>query len=86
MNLDLKADLAILSACETARERIGNGEGVIGLMWALFVAGVPTTVVSQWSVDSIGQASCWWETAAKTATWRGTQEVEIRCAPRLPKQ
>jgi CHAT domain-containing protein len=31
--------------------RIGNGEGVIGLMWALFMAGVPTTVVSQWSVD-----------------------------------
>ena len=51
MNLDLKADLAILSACDTARGRIGNGEGVIGLMWALFVAGVPTTVVSQWSVD-----------------------------------
>ncbi|MGH9837208.1 MAG: CHAT domain-containing tetratricopeptide repeat protein [Blastocatellia bacterium] len=51
MDLDLNADLAILSACETARGRIGNGEGVIGLMWALFVAGVPATVVSQWSVD-----------------------------------
>ena len=50
MNLDLKADLAVLSACETARGRIGAGEGVIGLSWALFVAGVPTTVVSQWKV------------------------------------
>jgi CHAT domain-containing protein/tetratricopeptide (TPR) repeat protein len=52
MNLDLKADLVVLSACDTARGRIGAGEGVIGLTWAIFVAGSPTTVVSQWSVDS----------------------------------
>lgn len=52
MNLDLKADLVILSACETARGRIGNGEGVIGLSWAAFIAGAATTVVSQWKVES----------------------------------
>ncbi|HEX6085167.1 MAG TPA: CHAT domain-containing protein, partial [Thermoanaerobaculia bacterium] len=52
MRLDLNARLAVLSACETARGRVGAGEGIIGLSWALFVAGVPTTVVSQWSVDS----------------------------------
>jgi CHAT domain-containing protein/Tfp pilus assembly protein PilF len=52
LNLDLKADLAVLSACETARGRVGAGEGMIGLTWALFVAGVPTTVVSQWKVRS----------------------------------
>ncbi len=52
MNLDLKADLVVLSACETARGRVAAGEGVIGLSWALFVAGCPTAVVSQWKVDS----------------------------------
>jgi CHAT domain-containing protein len=52
MNLDLHADLAVLSACETARGRVTTGEGVMGLAWAFFVAGVPTTVVSQWSVAS----------------------------------
>jgi CHAT domain-containing protein len=52
MQMDLKADLAVLSACETARGRFGAGEGVIGLSWALFVAGCPTTVVSQWKVES----------------------------------
>lgn len=52
MNLDLKADVAVLSACETARGRIGGGEGIIGLTWAFFVAGVPTTVASQWKVES----------------------------------
>jgi CHAT domain-containing protein len=31
---------------------VGAGEGVIGMSWALFVAGVPTTVASQWKVDS----------------------------------
>jgi CHAT domain-containing protein len=52
MNLNLHADLAVLSACETARGRVTTGEGVIGLAWAFFVAGVPTTIVSQWSVES----------------------------------
>jgi CHAT domain-containing protein len=42
----------VLSACETGRGRVGRGEGLIGLSWAFFVAGCPTTVVSQWSVDS----------------------------------
>jgi CHAT domain-containing protein len=54
LKLNLNADLAVLSACETARGRIGAGEGMIGLSWALFVAGCPTTVVSQWKVDSAG--------------------------------
>lgn len=52
LKLDLKADLAVLSACETARGRVSAGEGMIGLAWALFVAGCPTSVVSQWKVDS----------------------------------
>jgi len=50
LNLDLQADLVVLSACETARGRVSAGEGVIGLTWGLFVAGCPTTVVSQWKV------------------------------------
>ncbi len=50
--LRLSADLVVLSACETARGHIGDGEGVIGLTWALSLAGVPTTVASQWIVNS----------------------------------
>ncbi|MEO7969984.1 MAG: CHAT domain-containing tetratricopeptide repeat protein [bacterium] len=50
--LDLKANVVVLSACETARGRVGAGEGMIGLTWAFFVAGSPATVVSQWKVDS----------------------------------
>jgi CHAT domain-containing protein len=57
INMDLHAKLAVLSACQTARGRVGAGEGVIGMSWALFVAGVPTTVASQWNVDSASTTS-----------------------------
>jgi CHAT domain-containing protein/tetratricopeptide (TPR) repeat protein len=56
MQMDLKADLVVLSACETARGHVSAGEGVIGLTWAFFVAGAPTTVVSQWKVESASTA------------------------------
>ena len=32
--------------------KVAYGEGMIGLNWALFVAGVPTTIVSQWKVEA----------------------------------
>lgn len=52
INMDLGAELVVLSACETARGKISNGEGVVGLSWALFAAGASTTAVSLWPVDS----------------------------------
>lgn len=54
MHLDLRADMVTLSACETARGSIRPGEGMVGLSWGFFVAGSPTTLVSQWKVDSAG--------------------------------
>jgi CHAT domain-containing protein len=52
MNMDWNADLVVLSACETARGRVGGGEGIIGLTWSSFIAGAPTVVVSQWKVEA----------------------------------
>jgi CHAT domain-containing protein len=52
MNMQLNADLAVLSACETGNGRISPGEGVIGMSWAFFVAGTRSMVVSQWRVNS----------------------------------
>lgn len=52
LSMDLQADMAVLSACETARGKFNPGEGLIGMSWAFLVAGTPTTVVSQWKVDS----------------------------------
>jgi CHAT domain-containing protein len=52
MRMSLNADLVVLSACETGRGRAAEGEGLVGLTWALFVSGVRTAVVSQWRVES----------------------------------
>ena len=53
--LALNTDLTVLSACETGRATM-SGSGVIGLSWAFLVAGVPTTVVSQWKAHSAASA------------------------------
>ncbi|HYC88940.1 MAG TPA: CHAT domain-containing protein [Thermoanaerobaculia bacterium] len=52
MRLDLAADLVVLSACDTARGRVGGGEGLIGMSWALFAGGCPTVVAAQWKISS----------------------------------
>lgn len=52
IRLKLNAELVILSACETGRGEIRDGEGIIGLPYALFIAGCPTTIVSQWKVSA----------------------------------
>jgi CHAT domain-containing protein len=52
IDLNLDADLAVLSACETGSGRISPGEGVIAMSWAFLVAGTRSVVVSQWQVNS----------------------------------
>jgi CHAT domain-containing protein/uncharacterized protein HemY len=52
MDMRLKADLAVLSACDTANGKIAPGEGVMGMSWAFFVAGCRSMLVSQWKVNS----------------------------------
>jgi CHAT domain-containing protein len=54
LDLQLGADLAVLSACETGRGQARAGEGLIGMAWAFFAAGCPATVASQWKVEAAG--------------------------------
>ncbi|BAY64566.1 TPR repeat-containing protein [Calothrix brevissima NIES-22] len=49
LDLKLNAELVVLSACDTGRGRI-SGDGVIGLSRSLISAGVPSVLVSLWSV------------------------------------
>ncbi|HEV2663407.1 MAG TPA: CHAT domain-containing protein, partial [Blastocatellia bacterium] len=50
-DLDLKSDLAIISASELAWPKAGAMRSMTGLTWAWFVAGCPATVVSRWRCD-----------------------------------
>ncbi|MDJ0715807.1 MAG: CHAT domain-containing protein, partial [Prochloraceae cyanobacterium] len=49
-NLDLNADLVILSACQTGLGQNVRGEGLVGLTRGFMYAGTPRVVVSLWSV------------------------------------
>jgi CHAT domain-containing protein len=48
--MDLRAEIVVLSACETARGVVKEGEGLIGFAWAIFVAGCPSSLLTQWQV------------------------------------
>lgn len=49
--LDLNADLVVLSACETGLGRIATGEGIIGLTSGFLYAGAANVMVSLWKAD-----------------------------------
>lgn len=49
--LQLNAELAVLSACNTGSGQLIKGEGVMSLSKGFIHAGVPSTVTSLWSVD-----------------------------------
>lgn len=50
-NLNLSADLAVLSACNTGSGQLVKGDGVLSLSKGFVHAGCPSAVMSLWSVD-----------------------------------
>lgn len=50
-NLELKADLVVLSACQTALGKEIRGEGLVGLTRGFMYAGAERVLASLWSVE-----------------------------------
>lgn len=50
-NLGLRAELAVLTACETGAGKVSGSEGVLSLAHSFAYAGVPSIVMTLWQVD-----------------------------------
>ena len=55
-NLELNADLVVLSACRTGLGKLIKGEGMVGLTRAFMYAGTPRVAVSLWEVNDLATA------------------------------
>lgn len=50
LDLDLKADLVVVSACDTGRGQL-TGDGVIGLSRSILATGVPSVIITLWEIQ-----------------------------------
>ncbi len=87
-DLNLDADLVVLSGCRTALGKEVRGEGLIGLTRAFQYAGVPRVVASLWPVEDRATAKLM--TRFYQAMWRGrnplTPAAALREAQRWLRQ
>ena len=52
----LRSDLVVLSACNTGIGKVVRGEGIVGLPYALFLAGARNTLMTLWPVHDAATA------------------------------
>ena len=52
-NMELEAELTVLSACNTGSGKMVRGEGIMSLSRAFLYAGCPNVVFSLWQADDL---------------------------------
>jgi len=55
--MDLNADLVVLSGCETGLGKLSRGDEMVGLTRAFIYAGTPSVVASLWKVEDSSTAA-----------------------------
>ena len=55
-SLPFKAQLAVLSACETGGGKLSKGEGILSLARGFIYSGVSSIVMTLWEIDDISSA------------------------------
>jgi len=85
--MNLQAELVVLSACDTGQGKI-RADGVVGLSRSLIKAGVPSTLVSLWSVPDAPTAELmtefyrqWQQSSDKAQALRQAMLVTMRTHP-----
>jgi tetratricopeptide (TPR) repeat protein len=56
-NLNLNAQLVVLSACKTGIGKFSKGEGIMSLARGFMYAGVPSIVMTLWEIEDISSAN-----------------------------
>lgn len=78
-DMDLRADLVVLSACNTGLGKV-NGDGVIGLSRAFIAAGTSSVAVSLWPVADVVATSEMESFYASLRANRGDKAAALRAA------
>ncbi len=76
-NLDMNAELVVLSACETGQGKYQKGEGIMSLARAFNYAGCPALVVTLWEVEDSCSAKLMKHFYTTLATGK-TKEVALQ--------
>src|SRR5262249_46709397 len=82
--MELKANLVVLSGCDTGLGKLSTGDELVGLTRAFIYAGTPSVVASLWSVDDSSTAHLMasfyrnLKTMSKVEALRGAQLELIR--------
>ncbi len=79
-NLDLQANLVVLSACQTGVGKLIKGEGLVGLTRGFMYAGTPRVLVSLWSINDQSTSELMVKFYQKTLKEKLTPVAALRAA------